>query len=291
MVAVSLIGSLRAKLDIHRRNTRWALQRLYVTLPFPVKMEYPDFLCIGAPKAATTWLHKRLEQHPDICLPKDKELHFFDTPYDGMPAGGLGYYKPHDLSSRIEWRWYSYQFKRAHGRVKGDITPTYARASEANIEKIAETIPEIKIIYILRNPVERAWSGASYFMHRWHGKDMTHSEDLVDWILSPERIDHGFYTEKIEKWERQLNPNNILYVFYDDISNDSAAVLNRICEFIGLDSDKISKEKDVNQKVNSNYPKVDIPEHIWNALYDVYKDEIESLEVRFKRDLSSWKSM
>ena len=297
---MSVFGSLKARLYIFHRNMRWGMQKLYVALPVTISEQRPDFLCIGAPKAATTWLHARLDKHPEVFLPDDKELHFFDTPYKGPDEAYtqkkvLSYYKPYDLSSKISWRWYSYQFQKAQGRIKGDITPTYGRASSENISKLVEKIPDIKIIYILRNPVERAWSGASYFMHRWHGSSMdlssSNAAGIIEWVLEPERLDHGFYTKHIDQWEKHIDKKNILYVFYDDIQQAPGKVLQNICEFIGIDKNALKDNESNSKVVNSAYPKYKITKDMWCALYDVYRDEIEALEARFERDLSAWKTL
>lgn len=299
---VTTLKSIKAKFDIWRRDMRWKMQLLYVSLPVHISKQYPDFLCIGAPKSATTWLHKRLGMHPDIFLPKCKELHFFDTPYVNTNLAGstslgsddkgkLGYYKPYDMASRRHWRWYLFQFQGGRQLVKGDITPTYARASEENIASIAMKIPNIKIIYILRNPIERAWSGASYFMYRWHGKGMSEQMEegvVKNWVLEPERLDHGFYMEKITAWEKYIKKENILYLFYDDIKNSPRSVLNEICEFIGVDKNKLPDSSGDSRTVNSGYPKYKISHDVWSELYGIYKDEIRCIEERFGRDLSAW---
>jgi len=297
---VSVLATLKARFNIFRRNLRWNMQQLYVSLPVQLNEQYPDFLCIGAPKSATTWLHKRMDMHPDVFLPKDKELHFFDTPFIApsinsdlhSASKGLGYYKPHDLSSENHWRWYSFQFQKGKQQHKGDITPTYARASEENIELIVDKLPNIKIIYILRNPIERAWSGASYFMYRWYGKAMSEPRDddfVKSWVLDAERLDHGFYMDKIKRWEKYLSKDNILYIFYDDIKKSPRNVLNQVCEFIGVDELKLPDSDGDSKKVNSGYPKSNITTEFWMELYDVYKDEIRQIEERFNRDLSDWK--
>ena len=143
---MSILALLKTRVNIWRRHFRWNMQLLYVSLPVSMTEQYPDFLCIGAPKSATTWLHERLDKHPDIFLPKGKELHFFDTPYidrnasNSLPFGskGFGNYRTYDLSSERHWRWYSFQFQQGKRQIKGDITPTYARASAENIASIVK---------------------------------------------------------------------------------------------------------------------------------------------------------
>lgn len=293
---MKLLNPLISKIMIARRNLKRSFQIIYVSLFNGFIKNDPNFLCIGAPKAATTWLHERLMRHNEVFLPEDKELHFFDDPY--LPEGGeidkkqgFGYYKPFDMNSKIHWRWYRFQFRFSGNKVKGDITPTYARISEDKIKLIAEKIPGIKIIYILRNPIERAWSGASYFMHRWHGRGMAEldgEDSLIDWVMEPERIDHGHYMQKIELWEKHIPSNNIKYILYDDICTNPGLVLAEICDFLCISKEMLPNSDGDKSRVNSAYPKMAVPENVQRALRDEYFTQIKWLEKKFNRDLSEW---
>ena len=101
----------------------------------------PNFLGIGVQRAATTWLHNCLDEHPQVFVPKDKELHFFSSQFDR----GLA--------------WYESCFAAANGQMAvGEITPTYLH--EAPIERIAATLPAARLFLVLREPVARAGGGA-----------------------------------------------------------------------------------------------------------------------------------
>ena len=114
---------------------------------------FPDFLCIGAQKSGTTWLHRVLMGHPDIYLPPQKEVHYFNS-----------HYRRHSLA------WYSAQFETGRGKSCGDITPAYGVLDESKVRYMKTLMPRAKIILILRDPIDRAWSAANMHLCRIDGK-------------------------------------------------------------------------------------------------------------------------
>lgn len=111
----------------------------------------PDFLCLGAQKAGTTSLHHHLCQHPGIFLPQKKELHYFS------------------LSYHRSTRWYAGHFSGARpDQLIGEVTPYYLFHPHAP-EWIARLLPQVRLIVLLRDPVERALSG--YFHSRRLGHE------------------------------------------------------------------------------------------------------------------------
>ena len=108
-----------------------------------IRNHFPDFLGIGAQKAGTTWLYENLRRHPQMYLPNTKEIHYFDWYF----------YK--------SIHWYCKHFMAVEkNKLKGEITPCYSTLSENKIKLIHKINPQLKIILILRNPIERAWSQA-----------------------------------------------------------------------------------------------------------------------------------
>ena len=156
----------------------------------------PDFLCIGAQKAGTTWLHENLNKHPDIGLPDVKELHYFDSrerilthnlrrrllrPHSapfwlkksldkwripmlkkqiksqlihGNLVEAIGYLD--DFYNFSNDRLYSDLFNYIPEKITGEITPDYSTLNKDSVSHIYQIMPEVKIIFILRNPIDRA---------------------------------------------------------------------------------------------------------------------------------------
>jgi hypothetical protein len=197
----------------------------------------PNFICPGAQKAATTTLHETLIQHPDVYLPDEKEAHFFDR--DDRFERGPDYY---------EKRFYA----GSEGyQVVGDITPRYMYYRWVP-ERIRQTLgPKLKFVFLLRDPVERAYS--QYWMHRGRGSEELEFDKAVDRELerrsrlSEERIveleksgdlrgyvARGFYTTQIRRFLERFPRERMLFVLFDEFITDMRFETKRILSFLGL---------------------------------------------------------
>ena len=129
-------------------------------------MRLPDFLGIGTQKGGTTYLHGLLKQHPQVYLAYPKEVHFFSLHYDK----GLN--------------WYSHQFDIATADQRcGEITPYYLFHPLA-AERIATALPKVKLVVLLRDPVDRALS--QYFHSKRLGLESLDLEEAL--IAEPRRL-------------------------------------------------------------------------------------------------------
>jgi hypothetical protein len=144
-----------------RRTTRDAVAQLIGTTDLLVHatglrpqhdLRLPDFLGIGAQKAGSTWLHENLRRHPQLYLPPQKELHFFD------------WFRERSLRS------YAAHFADARHRLAGEITPAYSALSAGRVRLVRRLLPEARVILVLRDPVERAWSQFTMDLARKQGR-------------------------------------------------------------------------------------------------------------------------
>ena len=150
----------------------------------------PEFICIGAQKAGTTWLYARLREHSEFSLPPIKEMHYFDRSRSYPSPSYLaesellrrliknGHIKHgikrifHSLKSRdlglANWwmqfhvgnvsdTWYLNLYKLQAG-ITGDITPSYSILNREDVARMHRLNPQIRPIFLMRNPIERAWS-------------------------------------------------------------------------------------------------------------------------------------
>jgi hypothetical protein len=181
--------------------------------------EKPSFIVVGPPRTGTSWLHKLLEPYASLPSPS-KETRFFD----------LHFHRGFD--------WYAWHFPR-HGRgPMGEIAPTYFASPEAR-QRIAETIPQAKIVCIFRNPVERAVSlyrlKLAYGMYRWSFPEALRKD--------PELINSGLYWTHLSGWRERFPDQQLLVMIYDDLAADPQAFFSRIAAFIGLPAITISQSQ------------------------------------------------
>ena len=186
----------------------------------------PNFLGIGAQKAGTSWLHEMLKLHPDVGLPKVKELHYWDSKRaKGMP-----------LSE------YETLFASMLQPIRGEITPGYAIIPSETIAVIRDRYPSLRLLYTLRNPLERAWSNAKMFlMLQKIVADETQVAQVEDsWYLEHFRTDlslrRGDYRTCIENWLKHFERPQLLVSLYDDLLEDARGFLVRSCRHIGADA-------------------------------------------------------
>src|SRR5437588_302768 len=125
------------------------LEKLYRGISFPIRL-LPDFLIIGTQRGGTTSLERYLDAHPCVGAAANKDLHFFDRRFHK----GLAWYRGH-FPTRIE----KYYAERLRGQafVTGEASPSYLFHPYAP-KRVAKAMPDVKLIVLLRNPVDRAFS-------------------------------------------------------------------------------------------------------------------------------------
>ena len=120
-----------------------------------------NFLGIGAQKSATSWLYNTLLKHPNIAFPGGKEVHFWDS----RSGRNIESYK--EIFSNNDY-------------INGDITPAYGFLPIEVIQEIYDLMPHLCLIYLIRNPIERAWSSARMALGR---AEMLHEEASDQWFI------------------------------------------------------------------------------------------------------------
>lgn len=290
--------NLRQTFRYTKRRLIRPLVMAYAAVATWIQPRYPDFLGIGAPRAATTWLHQTLSSDPAFFLPVRKELHFYDEAEmggDDSPGGDSELRWSENFTFDVErpahQRWYWLQYRHAGDRLAGDITPAYSTLSVERLNTIRRQMPDVKIIYILRNPVERAWSGLRKSV--WYQKGATYLEDKgEDWMLQqlmrPEVLLRGDYPRAIRNWEAVFPREQILYLFHDDIRSDPDSALDSVYQFLGVLRPESQHAGARSNTVNAA-PSQPMPDAVKRALLGHYEEQIREIEHRFDRDLSRWR--
>lgn len=287
---------------------------------------FPQFLGIGAQKAGTTWLHAMLSAHEDVWLPHLKELHYFDRKFpihDSSQArqsrkmkGVVAWHvskkvsrlslakvkerlRPRRLSD-LTWEfryvfgdwsdeWYSSLFDNTGGRVSGEITPAYACLGEAAIAHVYKLMPEAKLILLLRDPIDRAWSHAKMDLTRAGSKDAADIDDaaFITHFNSPASRRRGDYMGCIDRWLAQFSEEQLFLGFYDEILSSPEDLLKRIYSFLGVSASDANVPSAVHARVNTGRA-ASIPPHLHRHLAALYVDELRALAGRFGTYPQAW---
>lgn len=264
------------------RHSRDSFRGMQASLLREEKILMPDFLGIGAPRAASTWLHSRLSEHPEIYLPHRKELHFFDAE---EISGKYSF----EALSKADRRVYATYFQRGMGLTRGEITPAYSCLPSSRVAQIARFLPDVRVVYILRNPIDRAWSGIR--RRCWYGKgkkaDQLPASELMKIASTDSLLIRGDYRRNIGVWENEIPSDRIHYIFYDDISEDGTRELKKLCRFLKVSADHLPKKTAIDRVVNEA-PTSTIPEEVTQHLRNYYSKDKSYLETKFNRDLGDW---
>ena len=132
----------------------------------------PDFLCIGVHKGGTTWLYQQLDSHPDFWMPPFKELHYLDQLSRVQRSSSPRCRDDRDrrfleninsLSAKpgLDFEYYARLFEPKGTLFSGDISPNYSTLNNKVIRRVVRYFPNLKVICLARDPVERLWSHLS----------------------------------------------------------------------------------------------------------------------------------
>jgi len=190
-----------------------------------VETALPNLVVIGAKKAATTSLHEYLGAHPDIAMSREKELDFFVA----------------DRNWRRGVDWYRRQFDGT-AAVRGESSPYYTAlpGHPGVAERMADVLPDVRIVYLVRDPIERLLS--HHHMALATGRDRRPLEEAVaDFDASP-YVAQGRYWMQLGPYLSHFAPERILVVDQHELGRDRAAQLRRVFEFLEVDPGFTSPE-------------------------------------------------
>ncbi|MBI1173624.1 sulfotransferase [bacterium] len=181
----------------------------------------PDFLIIGAMKCGTSTLAAQLGAQPGLFITTPKEPNFFSD--DATFARGLS--------------WYESLFDPApQGALKGEASTHYTKlpTHPRTLERLLPVLPGRRLIYVIRNPIDRA---VSHYIHEWTMGQMTGSQmsGTIDEAFArhPELVDYGRYAMQIEPWLDAFGPEAIFLTSLEAMTADPQGVLDRVGAFLG----------------------------------------------------------
>jgi len=250
-------------------------------------LKMPTFLIIGAHKAGTTSLYRYLSQHPQVFMSAVKEPHFFS--FMGHP---LDFNDPNFNSAKLRSistiQDYQSLFQNAGDAVAiGEASPSYLYVAQS-ATNIYQYLPEVKLIAILRNPADRAYSN---FLHCRARKDKEPLEDFSEALKAEAtRIKEnwsplwhyqqmGFYYQQLQRYYQLFSKEQIQIFLYDDFQTNPRAMLQNMFRFLEVTLDF---EPDLSKRHNvSGVPK----NKIWGAALQYLQWTIPFLPTQMRQKL------
>jgi len=279
----------------------------------------PNFICIGMPKTGTGWLFDQLKFHSDFWVPPIKGMYYLDRPItqsddarellrilgdrerlkirtanlrpldesDVSFLNLLNSYsgKPRDLER------YAALFQFGAGRIAGDITPGYARLDEQIIKAIAGRFPNLRVIILLRDPVERVWSQVS-MLHR-KGKfppAILKDESAFRSFLCNDKevADFAYASKIVRKWSTCAPRVKFEHFFFDDLIENPLATRARIISFLCGNPEKPSGELAADCNRKARYKRLLLSDEAKSLIVNQMSDELYECSVLFGGVATKW---
>jgi hypothetical protein len=253
----------------------------------PAAPRLPNFLILGAARSGTSTLYSLLQEHPQVYLPLHKrpEPHFFlkEEEY----AKGLAYYAA---------RW----FAGAHDELAVGEASTSYLCHERVARRVREHLPDARLVVLLRDPVERAYSG--YWHTRDAGlEDLTFEEAVA---REPERLaayadpfwravrphaylERGFYARQLGSWLRYFPRPQLGIWLFEDLVTEPARTWREVLRFLGVD-DRVAlpaSDRALNPATPADAP---LAPELRAQLVETFRDDILALQKLLGRCLSGW---
>jgi len=306
-------GYLFDVLAVHKSSKKIEIVRSNVKRSIHHKEEGVEkienlFLSVGAMKAGTTWLYEQLKNHPEIHFSPEKEVHYFanmvgienqlnhrnriiklkgvlERTAHGNPKfisnhlNEISWYSEYARPDVISNEWYQYLFRFNQGRKYcADFSNLYCQMGKDGWENVRKVAKNIKVIYTLRDPLERLWSHYKFHM-KWVNREdealdagFEHFKNLLDqhffWV-------NAEYTKNYELLQQSLNGDELMLLYFEDFRERPEEMLSKVQKFLGIEEISADPEK-LNKKVNKT-KSFDMPDEWRKYTILKLKGELEKL--------------
>jgi hypothetical protein len=266
---------------------------------------YPDFICIGAPKAGTTWLFDNLKRHPQVWLPPVKGVQFFSGRANHKRFKKLwreygSYLRPHSLDEALWYcryflwpllndRWYASLFPQSRNRITGEIAPAYTACDKKTVERVHRLMPNANIIFLMRNPVDRAWSHAllGFVTNRKQRLENIDEKELIDSLGGDLSTLKSSYVRTLHNWRAYFDEKQLLIRFFEEIADHPFTLLEDVCKFLGIRYQHNWFERSAVRNIFKG-PGSEMPKNIEIFLTERYINDLQQLSEEFNSYATNW---
>jgi len=225
------------------------------------------FLSVGAMKAGTTWLYEQLKDHPDIYFTPEKEIHYFanivgiedqlnhrkriiklkevmekcargNPKFISENLDDIYWYANYACQNEIDNEWYESLFSlNTESKFCADFSNLYCQMDKGGWDNVRKTAKNIKVIYTLRDPLERLWSHYKFHM-KWVNREdealevgFEHFKDLLDkhffWV-------NAEYANNYKLLKQSLKDEELMILYFEDFREDPVKMLLEVQSFLGI---------------------------------------------------------
>ncbi len=267
----------------------------------PTRRAGPDFLCIGAHKAGSTWLYQQLDSHPDFWMPPVKELHYFDQLSrvqraahprcrDERDLQFLERLKSLGIEPGIDLENYGRLFEPKASLLSGDISPNYSTLSNEVIRRVVKYFPNLKVIFLARDPVERVWSHLSMEVHyrQIEPFDVTNIDEINRNLLRRGMLLRSYPSAVVARWKRYVHSEQFRVYFFDDLQSNPAELRRSILRFLGANPDKPGSRLTADYNSWTRMEKLPLTNKVRSHLAKFFKKELKTCAARLGGPARDW---
>jgi len=282
-------------------NTRGGGDRHKEENSFPTRRPGPDFLCIGAHKAGSTWLYQQLDSHPDFWMPPVKELHYLNQLSRVQRAAGPRCRDERDrrflerlqsLSAEpgIDLENYGRLFEPKASLLSGDISPNYSTLGNKVIRQVVGYFPNLKAMFLARDPVERVWSHLSMevYYRQIEPFDVTNIDEVNRNLLRRGMLLRSYPSAVVARWKRYVHPAQFRVYFFDDLQSNPAELRRSILCFLGADPDKPGSRLTADYNSWTKMEKLPLTDKVRSHLAKFFKKELKTCAARLGGPAREW---
>jgi Sulfotransferase family len=261
----------------------------------------PDFLCVGAQKGGTSWLYRQLEQHPDFWMPPLKELQYlnslnrtkrFHPPRcrDERDAAFLESIRSLSSLCYIDLENYGRLFEHKGSLLSGDISPAYSTLSDEVIQRVVNSFPNLKVIFLARDPVERARSQLSMGIRLGMISpfDATDADEVIRNLLNPGVLLRSYPSKIVARWKRYVRPELFRIYFFDDLEKNPAQLRRSILLFLGADPNKPSGRLKADDNQDAKRDKLRLTEKVRSQTAQFFEEELKACAAELGGPAKQW---
>ena len=258
-------------------------------------------MCVGLHKGGTTWLYQQLDSHPDFWMPPLKELHYFDQLSRVQRASSPRCRDERDirflesienLSAKpyLDLESYARLFQPKGSFLSGDVSPNYSTLSDEVIRKIVRYFPELKVILLARDPVERVWSHLSMEVryHQIATFDVTDIDQIDRNLLRRGMLLRSYPSAVAARWKRYVHPDRFRTYFFDDLQSNPTELRRSILNFLGAEPDKAANRVAVNHNSWARMEKLPLTDKVRSHLAEFFKKELKTCAARLGGPARNW---
>ncbi|HEY7000728.1 MAG TPA: sulfotransferase [Candidatus Udaeobacter sp.] len=261
----------------------------------------PNFLCVGAHKAGSTWLYQQLDSHPDFWMPPVKELHYFDqlsrvqraSPSrcrDERDLRFLEMLKGLSAEPRIDLENYGRLFEPKGSQISGDISPNYSTLTDEVIQQIVGYFPNLLVILLARDPVERMWSHLSMEVNYRQVEpfDATNIDEVNRHLSRRGLLLRSFPSVVVARWKRHVHPKQFRVYFFDDLQSNPGELRCSIIRFLGADPEKPGSRLTADYNTWARMEKLPLTNKVRAHLAQFFKKELKTCAARLGGPARNW---